>query len=93
MTATIELTGEVARAGDSGDEAARIGWNRLYARYSEEIVFCADAQDVVNAVEWTREGHSPACPQRGPPTSTCPTLPRWTESASTTAPIASGRAR
>jgi hypothetical protein len=66
MTATIELTGEGVRADDSGDEAARIGWNRLYSRYSEAIVFCADAQDVVNAVEWTREGHSPACPQRGP---------------------------
>ena len=27
---TIELTGEVVRPGDSGYEAARIGWNRLY---------------------------------------------------------------
>jgi hypothetical protein len=50
-----ELTGEVVRAGDSGYEAARIGWNRLYSRYPEAIVFCAEAQDVVNAVEWARE--------------------------------------
>ena len=52
---TSELTGEVVRAGDSGYEAARIGWNRLYSRYPEAIVFCADAQDVVNAVAWARE--------------------------------------
>jgi hypothetical protein len=51
---TIKLTGEVVRPGDSGYEAARIGWNRLYSRYPEAIVFCNVAQDVVNAVEWAR---------------------------------------
>ena len=55
MTAmTSKLTGEVVRAGDSGYEAARIGFNRLYSRYPEAIVFCANTQDVVNAVEWAR---------------------------------------
>src|SRR5271163_784205 len=49
---TIKLTGEVVRPGDSGYEAGRIGWNRLYSRYPEAIVFCGDAQDVVNALEW-----------------------------------------
>lgn len=54
-TATTKLTGEVVRAGDSGYEAARVGWNRLYSRYPEAIVFCRDAQDVVNAVKLARE--------------------------------------
>src|SRR5262245_7413059 len=53
-TATAKLTGEVVWAGDPGYEAARIGWNRLYSRYPEAIVFCGDTQDVVNAVEWAR---------------------------------------
>ncbi|MGD1170754.1 FAD-binding oxidoreductase [Mycobacterium seoulense] len=52
---TSKLTGEVVRAGDPGYEAARVGWNRLYSRYPEAIVFCANARDVVNAVEWARE--------------------------------------
>jgi hypothetical protein len=43
------------RAGDSGYEAARIGWNRLYPRYPEAIVFCCDTEDVVNAVKWAGE--------------------------------------
>jgi len=51
---TTKLTGEVVRPGDPGYEAARIGWNRLYSRYPEAIVFCNDPQDVVNAVEWAR---------------------------------------
>src|SRR5215510_2401371 len=51
---TIELTGEVVRPGDTGHEAARIGWNRLYSHYPKAIVFCNVAQDVVNAVEWAR---------------------------------------
>jgi FAD/FMN-containing dehydrogenase len=56
MTATTtRLTGEVVRAGDPGYEVARIGWNRLYSRYPEAVVFCADTQDVVNAVTWARE--------------------------------------
>lgn len=49
------LTGDVVRVGDSGYEAARVGWNRMYSRYPETIVFCRNTQDVVNAVEWARE--------------------------------------
>src|SRR5262249_14813789 len=52
---TIKLTGEVVRPGDAGYEAARIGWNRLYSRYPDAIVFCNVAQDVVNAVQWARQ--------------------------------------
>ena len=54
-TAVTKLTGEVVRAGDPGYEAARIGWNRLYSRHPEAIVFCRDTHDVVNAVGWARE--------------------------------------
>jgi FAD/FMN-containing dehydrogenase len=54
-TAATRLTGEVVRAGDPGYEAARIGWNRLYPRYPQAIVFCNVAQDVVHAVEWARQ--------------------------------------
>jgi FAD/FMN-containing dehydrogenase len=52
---STDLTGEVVRAGDAGYEAARVGWNRLYSRYPEAIVFCADTADVVNAVQWARK--------------------------------------
>lgn len=55
LTTTTMLTGDVVRAGDSGYEAARVGWNRLHSRYPEAIVFCCDTQDVVNAVRWARE--------------------------------------
>src|SRR3954451_9278165 len=52
---TVKLTGEVVRPGDSGYEAARLGWNRLYSRYPNAIVFCNETQDVLNAVVWARE--------------------------------------
>ena len=52
---TVKLTGEIVRPADSGYELARIGWNRLYARYPGAIVFCNVAQDVVNAVAWARQ--------------------------------------
>ncbi len=56
MTATIAgLTGAVVRAGEDAYEAARVGWNRLYNRYPDAIVFCESAQDVINAVQWARE--------------------------------------
>lgn len=55
LTAATVLTGDVVRPGDSGYEQARVGWNRLYSRYPEAIVFCCDTQDVVNAVCWARE--------------------------------------
>ena len=54
-TTTTELTGEVIRAGDPGYEQARLGYNRLYQRYPQAIVFCRNTTDVVNAVRWARE--------------------------------------
>ncbi|MGB9227203.1 FAD-binding oxidoreductase [Mycobacterium sp.] len=52
---TTELTGEVVRAGDPGYEQARLGYNRLYQRYPQAIVFCRNTADVVNAVRYARE--------------------------------------
>jgi FAD/FMN-containing dehydrogenase len=54
-TTTTQLTGEVLRASDPGYQAARLGWNRLYQRYPEAIVFCRNTADVVNAVRWARQ--------------------------------------
>ena len=54
-TTTTELNGDVLRAGSPGYEAARQGWNRLYHRYPEAIVFCRNTADVVNAVRYARE--------------------------------------
>jgi FAD binding domain/Berberine and berberine like len=54
-TAATMLTGDVVRPGDPGYEAARIGWNRLYNRYPQAIVFCNGTQDVINAVKWARQ--------------------------------------
>jgi FAD/FMN-containing dehydrogenase len=55
VTSTAKLTGEVVRPGESGYEAARIGFHRLHSRYPLAIVFCGETQDVVNAVEWARQ--------------------------------------
>ena len=52
---TTELTGEVVRAGDPGYEEARLGYNRLYQRSPQAIVFCRNTADVVNAVRYARE--------------------------------------
>ena len=56
---TTKLTGNVVRQGDSGYEAARLGWNRLYSHYPEVIVFCTETQDVVNALTWARQNDIP----------------------------------
>jgi FAD/FMN-containing dehydrogenase len=53
-TTTTELTGEVIRPGDPGYEQARLGYNRLYQRYPQAIVFCQETADVANAVRWAR---------------------------------------
>ncbi len=54
-----KLTGDVVRPGDSGYEAARIGYNRLYCSQPEAIAFCADTHDVVNALSWARQNDIP----------------------------------
>jgi FAD/FMN-containing dehydrogenase len=53
------LTGEVVRSGDSGYEAARLGWNQLYSHHPDAVVFCANTQDVVNALTWARHNDVP----------------------------------
>ena len=52
---TTTLTGEVVRPGDSGYEAARVGYNLLYSCHPEAIVFCTETADVVNALTWARQ--------------------------------------
>ena len=55
MTATTSpLTGEIVRPGDPAYDAARLGWNRLYQRHPEAIVFCGNTTDVINGVRWAR---------------------------------------
>ena len=49
-----ELTGDVVRPDDPRYEQARQGWNQLYQRYPQAIVYCQQAADVVNAVAWAR---------------------------------------
>src|SRR3954466_5763373 len=51
---TAELTGEVVWPGDSGYETARAGWNQLYSHHPKAVVFCADTQNVVDALTWAR---------------------------------------
>ena len=53
-TATTALSGEVVRLGDPTYDAARLGWNKLYQRHPEAIVYCSNTTDVVNAVSWAR---------------------------------------
>jgi FAD/FMN-containing dehydrogenase len=58
-SANAQLTGEVVRRGDAGYDAARIGWNQLYSSCPRAIVFCAETQDVVNALTWARHNDTP----------------------------------
>ena len=56
---TDTLTGQVVRRGDAGYESARLGWNQLHSRHPEAVVFCAETQDVVNALAWARRNDVP----------------------------------
>ena len=58
-SSTDLLTGRVFRKDDSGYEAARLGWNHLYASHPEAVVFCAETPDVVNALTWARHNDIP----------------------------------
>ncbi len=49
------LTGDVVRPGDSGYDSARISFNHLFSHHPEAVVFCAETQDVVNALTWARQ--------------------------------------
>ncbi len=56
---TDTLTGRIVRRGDADYESARLGWNQLYSSHPEAIVFCAETQDVVNALAWARRNDIP----------------------------------
>lgn len=56
---TDTLTGQIVRRGDADYEAARLGWNQLCSSHPEAIVFCAETQDVVNALAWARRNDIP----------------------------------
>ncbi|KUI45735.1 FAD-binding protein [Mycobacterium sp. GA-1199] len=56
---TETLTGDVVRPGDSGYDAARIGYNHLFSTQPDAVVFCTGIQDVVNAVAWARRNGVP----------------------------------
>ncbi|XXX82805.1 FAD-binding oxidoreductase [Sorangium sp. So ce134] len=52
MSAAPRLTGRVVLPGDPGYDDAREVHNARFSRSPRAIVFCQDAQDVVNAVRW-----------------------------------------
>ncbi|BBX04705.1 FAD-binding protein [Mycolicibacterium moriokaense] len=54
-TVNTTLTGDVVRQGDSGYDAARLGYNHLFRHRPEAIVYCNETQDVVNALSWARQ--------------------------------------
>lgn len=56
---TDTLTGRIVRRGDADYESARLGWNQLFSSHPEAIVFCAETQDVVNALAWARRNDIP----------------------------------
>lgn len=56
---TDTLTGQIVRRGDADYESARLGWNQLCSSHPEAIVFCAETQDVVNALAWARLNDTP----------------------------------
>jgi len=63
-----ELTGRVLRPGDPGWDMARHGFAK-WADYANNtpraVVFCQDAGDVINAVNWARDNHVPVRARSG----------------------------
>ncbi|WP_025620071.1 FAD-binding oxidoreductase [Salinispora cortesiana] len=59
-----KLTGRLVFPDDADYDAARLGWNRQFNPYPLVIVFCQDAQDVINAITWCRR-HDVAFRARG----------------------------
>lgn len=64
-TDAITLTGDVVRQGDSGYDAARLGWNHLHSREPAAVVFCTETHDVVNALTWARRNGVAVRPRSG----------------------------
>lgn len=58
------LTGRLVFPDDADYDNARLGWNRQFSPYPLVIVFCQDAQDVINAITWCRR-HDVAFRARG----------------------------
>ncbi|KYF52005.1 hypothetical protein BE04_18530, partial [Sorangium cellulosum] len=52
MSSAPRLTGRVVLPGDPGYDDAREVQNARFSRSPRAIVFCQDAQDVVNAIKW-----------------------------------------
>ena len=48
------LTGRIVVPGDAEYDDARHIWNPRFSKYPLAIVYCLEAQDVVNAVTWAR---------------------------------------
>jgi FAD/FMN-containing dehydrogenase len=53
------LRGEVIRPGDAGYERARRVWNGRMNRYPDLIVYCADPEDVLPAIDFARSAGLP----------------------------------
>ena len=54
-TGGTELTGRLVFPDSPDYESARLGWARQFSRFPLTIVFCQNAQDVVNAISWCRQ--------------------------------------
>ncbi|MFD5413424.1 FAD-binding oxidoreductase [Streptomyces nojiriensis] len=50
-----KLTGRIVRPDNAGYTEARLGWDQLFSHYPLVIVFAQNAQDVVNALTWSRQ--------------------------------------
>ncbi len=55
----IGLTGRIVFPDDPSYEDARMDYNTRYSKYPRVIVFCQRVLDVINAVKWARETHTP----------------------------------
>jgi FAD/FMN-containing dehydrogenase len=55
----IRLTGRIVFPDDPSYENARMDYNTRFSKYPRVIVFCQRVQDVINAVKWARETHTP----------------------------------
>ncbi|WP_371367721.1 putative FAD-linked oxidoreductase YvdP [Sporomusa rhizae] len=53
------LTGRIVFPDDPSYEDARMDYNTRFSKYPRVIVFCQRVLDVINAVKWARETHTP----------------------------------
>src|SRR4051795_1099411 len=50
-----ELTGRIVHSGEARYDKARTDWDGLFSSYPLVIVFAQEAQDIVNALTWSRQ--------------------------------------